>query len=42
MSVLVGVDTGRRSESVLALAAQLANSLQTDLVVAAVVASACW
>ncbi|SDL88360.1 universal stress protein [Microbacterium azadirachtae] len=40
MSVLVGVDTGRRSESVLALAAQLANSLQTDLVVAAVVASA--
>jgi nucleotide-binding universal stress UspA family protein len=39
MSVLVGVDTGRRSASVLALAAELANSLQTDLVVAAVVAT---
>ncbi|WP_295033655.1 universal stress protein [uncultured Microbacterium sp.] len=39
MTLLVGVDTGRRSTAVLALAAQLANSLDTDLVVAAVVAS---
>ncbi|WP_433585198.1 universal stress protein [Microbacterium hydrocarbonoxydans] len=40
MSLLVGVDTGRRSSSVLTLAAQLAYSLETDLVVAAVVGSA--
>ncbi|MET9329233.1 universal stress protein [Tsukamurella sp. NPDC003166] len=40
MSLLVGVDTGRRSASALALAAQLANSLDTDLIVATVVASA--
>lgn len=40
MSLLVGVDTGRRSSSMLALAAQLANSLDTDLVVAAVVGTA--
>ncbi len=40
MTLLVGLDTARRSSSVLALAAQLANSLDTDLVVAAVVASA--
>ncbi|MFJ4165994.1 universal stress protein [Microbacterium sp. NPDC089698] len=40
MTLLVGLDTARRSSSVLALAAQLANSLDTDLVVAAVVSSA--
>ncbi|NMO00266.1 universal stress protein [Gordonia sp. TBRC 11910] len=40
MSLLVGVDTGRRSSAALALAAQLANSLDTDLIVAAVIASA--
>ncbi|MFD6698184.1 MULTISPECIES: universal stress protein [unclassified Microbacterium] len=40
MTLLVGLDTARRSSSMLALAAQLANSLETDLVVAAVVASA--
>jgi len=40
MSVLVGIDPSRRSASVLALAAQLANSLRTDLVVAAVVTAA--
>ncbi|KXO95894.1 universal stress protein [Tsukamurella pseudospumae] len=40
MSLLVGVDTGRRSASGLALAAQLATSLDTDLIVATVIASA--
>jgi len=40
MSLLVGIDPSRRSSSVLALAAQLANSLGTDLVVAAVVTTA--
>ena len=40
MSLLVGVDTGRRSSSVLVLAAQLAHSLDTDLIVATVIASA--
>ena len=37
MSLLVGVNPGHRSESVLQLAAMLARSLRTDLVVAAVV-----
>ncbi len=40
MTLLVGLDTARSSSSMLALSAQLANSLETDLVVAAVVASA--
>jgi len=40
MSVLVGVDPARRSASALSLGALLANSLGTDLVVAAVVATA--
>ncbi len=37
MSLLVGVNPGHRSESVLHLAAMLARSLETDLVIAAVV-----
>ncbi|MGN8025021.1 universal stress protein [Microbacterium sp. 22242] len=41
MSLLVGVDPARRSSSALTLGAQLANSLGTDLVVAAVV-SGSW